>query len=138
MADYTKPLPVITQDSEPYWSAAKAHEFRMQRCTDCGKFRFPPTHACWYCLSTNTEWAELSGRGTVWSFTVMHQPYYKGFTDELPYAVLVVELEEGPRLMANLVDIDEERTGLTCDMPLEIVFDDVTPEVTLPRFRPIR
>ena len=134
MADYNKPLPVITQDSEPYWDAAKRHEFRMQRCTDCGKFRFPPTHACWYCLSTNTEWAPLSGRGTIWSFTVMHQIYYKGFADEMPYAVIVVELEEGPRIASNIVEC--KREDIRIGMPVQVVFDDVTDAVTLPKFRP--
>ncbi len=134
MADYSKPLPIITADSGPYWSAAKEHRFAMQRCTDCGTFRFPPTNACWSCLSTNVEWAPLSGRGTVWSFTVMHQLYYKGFADDLPYAVVVVELEEGPRIASNMVDC--ERDDIRIGMAVQVVFDDVTPEITLPKFRP--
>ena len=134
MADYRKPLPIITQDSEAYWAAAKEHRLTAQRCDDCGRLRFPPSASCWYCLSPHTTWVDLSGKGTIWSFIVMHQLYYPGFADDLPYPVVVVELEGGLRVASNIVGIANE--DIRIGMPVQVVFDDVTPEVTLPKFRP--
>ena len=96
MADsYAKPLPIVDAVSAPYWEAAKRQEFVMQRCDDCARLRFPPTTSCWSCLSPNTTWAALSGRGTVWSYILMHQLYYPAFADELPYSVAVIETGRG-------------------------------------------
>ena len=131
---YAKPLPIVDVASEPYWEAAKRHEFVAQRCDDCGRLRFPPTPSCWFCLSPKTTWAQLSGRGTVWSFILMHQLYYPAFADELPYPVAVIETEEGVRLISNLVEVARE--DIEIGMAVEVVFDDVTDEVTLPKFRP--
>lgn len=135
MADYTKPLPVVTVDSRPYWDAAKEHRLTVQQCDDCGALRFPPVASCRACLSPRTTWTDLSGRGTVWSFILMHQLYYQGFADEIPYPIAVIELEQGLRVLTNLVDIAHE--DIRIGMPVEVVFDDVTPEVTLPKFRPV-
>lgn len=134
MAEYEKPLPPITVDSKPYWDAAKEHRLTGQRCDDCEKFRFPPATSCWYCLSPNNTWVDLSGRGTVWSYILMHQPYYKGFIPELPYPVCVVETEEGLRFISNLVNVDNDEIKI--GMAIEVMFDDVTEEVTLPKFQP--
>lgn len=134
VTDYNKPLPPISPDSQPYWDAAKEHRLTAQRCDDCGKLRFPPATSCWYCLSPNTTWIELSGRGTVWSYIIMHQPYYQGFIGELPYPICVVETEEGLRFISNLVNI--ANAEIEIGMPIEVVFDDVTDEVTLPKFQP--
>ena len=135
MADsYAKPLPIVDAVSAPYWEAAKRQEFVMQRCDDCARLRFPPTTSCWSCLSPNTTWAALSGRGTVWSFILMHQLYYPAFADELPYPVAVIETEEGVRLISNLVEVARE--DIEIGMAVEVVFEDVTDEFALPKFRP--
>jgi uncharacterized OB-fold protein len=131
--EYRKPLPRITADNRPFWEATRRHELRLQRCRACGRFRYPPAPVCPDCLSEDAEWTPVSGRGTVSTFVVFHKVYFPSFAGDVPYNVVQVELEEGPRLTANLVDApnDEIRVG----MPVEVVFDDVTPEVTLPRFR---
>ena len=133
MSAVAKPLPQITPDMAPFWDAARRHELVVQRCTGCGATRFPPRELCSRCLSRDAAWTRVSGRGTVFTFVVMHQAYHPGFADELPYAVVVVELEEGARMTTNVVDcpVGELRIG----MPVEVVFEDATPEISLPKFR---
>ena len=134
MSDYRKPLPEITPAMRPFWDAARRHELVVQRCAGCGTHRFPARDLCSRCLSRTVEWAPVSGRGTIFSWTMMHQVYHPGFADEVPYAVVVVELEEGVRLVSNLVGCPVD--AIVAGMPVEVTFEDVTPEVTLPKFRP--
>ena len=130
---YNRPLPTPSKLTAPYWEAAKNHEFKLQKCDECGHIWFPPSVCCPQCLSERFTWTTMSGRGRIWSWIDMWQMYYRGFLDERPYAVAYVELEEGPRLMSSIVGMvgSELRVG----MPLEVVFDDVTDEITLPKFR---
>ncbi|HZP40124.1 MAG TPA: Zn-ribbon domain-containing OB-fold protein [Candidatus Binatia bacterium] len=131
---YEKPLPRIDEESRGWWEGLARHELWLQRCRDCGTTRFYPRAVCPSCLSSATEWVRARGRGTVYSFTVTHQNQAPGFRGELPYVLAIVELDEGPRLMTNIVGCapDAVRIGL----PVEVVFEDVTPEVTLAKFRP--
>ena len=131
---YSKPLPAISSLNRPYWDALKQRELRLQKCAGCGKVWYPPSPLCPACWSREFTWERLSGRGRVNSWVVFHQSYFRGYDSELPYNVAEVELEEGPRLLTNLVGIknDEIRAGI----PVEIVFDDVNAEVTLAKFRP--
>ena len=130
-----KPLPQVGPDMVPFFEAARRHELVVQQCTGCRTLRFPARPICSRCLSRASAWVPVSGRGTVFSFAVMHQAVHPGFAAEVPYAIVVVELEEGVRLLSNLVDcaVAAIRIGL----PVEVVYDDVTPEVTLPKFRPV-
>jgi uncharacterized OB-fold protein len=132
---YKKPLPRVDEESRGWWEALQRHELYFQRCRDCGTKRLPPRAVCPVCLSSATEWVRASGRGSVHSFTVTHQNQAPGFREDLPYVLAIVELEEGPRLMTNIVECapDTVRIGTS----VEVVFDDVTPEVTLPKFRPV-
>lgn len=134
MSEYHKPLPVVNDLNRPHWAAARERKFLIQRCQDCGKLWFPPQPNCSHCLGTAIEWMPVSGRGTVFSFVVYHQAWLPGYREELPYNVAIVELDEGVRLINNIVGIpnDEIRIG----MPVEVTFEDVTPDVTIPRFRP--
>ena len=134
MTAYAKPLPQVGPEMAPFFEAAKRHQLVVQRCRGCGTHRFPARDQCSGCLAREADWVPVSGRGTVFSFAVMHQVYHPGFASEVPYAVVVIALEEGARVVSNLVDcpVPEIRVG----MPVEVVFDDVTPEVTLPKFRP--
>ena|SRR6202158_4243697 len=129
-----KPLPRPTEDSAPYWEATRNGELRMQRCDDCEHVRFPPSLLCARCLSEKSEWVQLCGRGTVYSWIVVHQSQHPAFNADTPYNVTIVQLDEGPRLHTHLVDCpnDQIRIG----MPVEVVFDRVNDEVTLPKFRP--
>jgi len=136
MTDYTKPLPIITDDNREYWNYCKAHEFRMQKCRDCGHIRFPPNILCPKCHSMEAEWVKLSGRGKIYSFVVYRVPYHPGYTNDIPYDVAVIQLDEGPRMDSNITGI--EISELKVDMPVEVYFDDVTEEVSLPKFRPVK
>jgi uncharacterized OB-fold protein len=133
-AQYQKPLPAISSLNKPYWDGLKNRELRLQKCDGCSHVWYPPSPLCPRCWSRKYSWSRLSGRGRVNSWVVFHQSYFHGYDDELPYNVAEVELEEGPRLLTNLVGVknDEIRAG----MPVEIVFDDVTGEITLAKFKP--
>ena len=133
MGAVEKPLPQISPEMAPFWEAARRHQLVVQRCKGCGTHRFPARDLCSRCLAREVEWVPVSGRGTVFSFAVMHQVYHPGFADEVPYAVVLVELEEGARLLSNVIDCPV--TELTVGLPVEAVFEDRTPEVTLPKFR---
>lgn len=131
---YAKPLPRVDEESKGFWEACRRHELYLQRCRDCGELRYYPRALCPSCLSDRTEWLRAGGKGTVYTFTVTYQNQSAGFRDALPYVLAYVELDEGVRLLTNIVDCapDDVRIG----MPVQIVFDDVTPDVTLPKFKP--
>jgi uncharacterized OB-fold protein len=134
-AEYSKPLPNVNNPrTKPYWDAAKRHELQMQRCPNCGYYRYPPAPRCPECLEENDEWVTLSGRGTIWSFNVYHHVFNQNFKEDIPYNAALVELEEGPRLITNIVGIPNE--DLRVEMPVEVYFDDVTDDVTLVKFKP--
>lgn len=134
MADYLKPLPDLDDEhTRPYWDYLKQHELRLQRCLDCGHIRFPVLPACTDCLSDRFEWAKLSGRGKLWSWVNFHHLYQPGWKNELPYNVAYVLLDEGIGIITNLVQVAQE--DLAFDAPVEVYFDDVTDEVTLPKFQ---
>ena len=133
---YTKPVPVPSEDSKPFWEAARNGQLQLQHCVDCGAYRFPPSVLCPECSSLSSEWTPVSGRGKVYSFVVFHRAYHPGFEGDLPYAVACIELEEGPRLLSNIVGIAPEQ--VRCDMPVEVVFEQITPDISLPKFRQAR
>lgn len=129
----SKPLPSIDSISKPFWDAAAEHVLRIQRCTGCGRWQHTPVVCCPVC-SGELDWAEASGRGTVHTFTIIRQVYHPAFTDEVPYNVAVVELEEGPFMVTNVVGCDEN--GLRIDMPVEVTFEDVADGMSIPKFAP--
>jgi len=131
-----KPIPRVTEELEPFFAAARRHELVVQRCDDCGALRFPARELCAGCLSRCASWVPVSGRGRVLSFYVMHQVYHPAFAAEVPYAVVVVELDEGPRLTTNLVGC--RPAEIQVDMPVEVAFEDRSDQVSLPVFRPAR
>lgn len=127
-------LPNITDTDEPFWIAAGDHELRMQKCTECNYIRWPPGQICPECWSGSAAWTELNGTGEIRTWVVFHRSYFDAFADEIPYNVAEIELSEGPRYLANVVDVDND--DLYQGMPVEVVFDDVTDEITLPKFQP--
>jgi hypothetical protein len=135
MADYVKPLPQADPITQPFWESVKAHAMRVQRCNACGRFVFFPRALCPNCFSDRLEWTPVSGRGVVHAFTIPHRHPSPAFQRDLPYVVAIVELEEGVRLMTNLVGVPPDPTKIAVGMPVEAVYDDVTDEVTLPKFR---
>ncbi len=134
MTTDTKPLPRINPDNAPFWEAAQEHRLRLPRCLSCRAWYWPPGPVCPTCFSDRIGWRTVRGRGVVASWTVVHQAWFASFADDIPYAVAQVELAEGPRLTAALVDIAPE--AIRVGLPVAVVFDDVTEAVTLPKFRP--
>ena len=126
-------IPVPTPETQHYWDGAKAGELRLQRCTDCGHIYFPPRPFCPTCGSRAVEVFTASGCGRLFSYVINHLPS-PGFTP--PFAIAVVELEEGPRLMSNIVGCPQTPEALQIDMPLEVTFERLTDEITLPQFKP--
>ena len=133
MSEYTKPLPTITDENREFWESAKRGKLRMQKCGDCGHIRYPISYVCPKCLSYECAWTDLSGRGEVFSYVVFHQCFNKAFEKDIPYNVALVQLEEGPRMFSNIVGVDNDAVKI--GDRVNAVFDPVTPEVTIPRFR---
>lgn len=100
------PPPIVNPDSAPYWEGAREGKLLVQRCGDCGTLRFFPRYLCTECGSDAVEWAEVSGRGTVHSFTIVHRAAFPEFQAQTPYVVALIDLEEGPRMMTNIVGDD--------------------------------
>ena len=134
MSDYAKPIPTPSEDSQPYWEAARNHELKLQQCRECSAFRFPPAEVCSECTSEAYDWKPVSGKGRVFSFVIYHRAYHPGFQDEIPYVVGVIELDEGARMLSNVIGCKPEE--VRCDMPVEVAFEDITEEMSLPKFRP--
>jgi uncharacterized protein len=134
MEAIAKPIPRVTPELAPFFAAAKRRELVVQRCTGCGLLRFPQRELCSRCWSRDAEWTPVSGRGEVFSFYWMHQVYHPGFAAEVPYAVVVVQLEEGPHVLSNVTGCTREQ--LRIGMPVEVTFDDLSDGVALPKFRP--
>jgi uncharacterized OB-fold protein len=129
---YSRPIPAITPDMRPFFEAAKRHELVVQRCSQCGAHRFPAREICSNCLSRDVGWVQVSGNGEVFSYNVMHQVYHPGFAAEVPYAVVVVKLDEGPKMISNLVGTAPH--DIRIGMRVRVVFEDITDDVTLPKF----
>lgn len=128
------PIPPINPDSRPYWEAAAEERLSMQRCRGCGKLRFPPSLLCPACHSDEAAWQNLSGRGRIASFTVMRRAPAPAFAARVPYVLALIDLEEGPRMMANVVGEDALRVAI--DDPVEVCFEARGPDgFKLPQFR---
>ena len=134
MTDIAKPLPEVTAELAPFFAAARESRLVLSRCRGCGERRLPPRPICSRCLGREHEWVESSGRGTIYSYNRMHQLYHPGFAGDVPYVVVLVELEDGGRIISNLRDCPSERVEI--GLPVEVVFEKRSDAVTLPLFRP--
>jgi uncharacterized OB-fold protein len=130
--DYKKPLPYIHSETKAYWEGAQRHELLIRRCRACGAYHFYPRDFCPSCFSFDVDWVKASGRGVIYSFTICHRPA-QAFEDDVPYNIVLVELEEGIRMMSAVVECRGD--DLKIGMRVEVVYDDVTAEVTLPKFK---
>ncbi|HEY6394915.1 MAG TPA: Zn-ribbon domain-containing OB-fold protein [Candidatus Binataceae bacterium] len=133
MSEYFKPLPKPSPTSRPFWDAAKRHELKLQRCGSCSAYIYYPRDRCPNCMSDKLSWEKVSGRGKVYSYTVVRRASSRAFADA-PYVLAIVELNEGVRMTANIAAAPEQ---VRVDMPVEVFFDDVTPEQTLVKFKPV-
>ena len=131
---YQKPTPEINDENRAFWEGCRQGELRAQKCSNCGHIRH--LSPAWpQCLKAEHEWGAASGRGTVYSWIVVHQRYNRAFEEDLPYNVTIVELDEGPRMVTSLVDVENQ--DIKAGTPVEVVFDRVTEEITLPKFKRI-
>ena len=130
-----RPRPDPSRDTKGYWEGAKNHQLVLQRCLGCKAFRHHPRQMCPECHSLEYEWAPASGRGTIYTFAIVNQVLHPFWADKAPYNVVLVELEEGIRIVSNLVDCPNE--SIHIGMPVTVVFEDVSREISLPLFKPL-
>ena len=128
------PPPLADATTLPFWEAAAEHRLVVQCCTDCGQTRLPPSPVCAECQSDQAEWQELPGQGEVYSYTLVHRPLAAGQT--LPFVIAVISLEGsgGLRMISNVVGIEPEAVQI--GMPVELVWEDMSDQLAVPRFRP--
>lgn len=127
------PLPLPNLDDKAHWEGLRRREFLIQKCSQCGALRHPARPICHACRSNKHTWTKASGRGVVYSYTIVPQATHPAWRDKVPYNVVIVELEEDVRVITNLVGVPNDQ--IKVGMPVEIVYEDVAPDVTLPRFR---
>jgi uncharacterized OB-fold protein len=132
----TRPLPHIDPINEPYFKGAREGRLLIQRCRDCGSFVFFPRIACPTCLSAELEWRQAAGKGVVYSFCVVHRPQHPAFYDEVPIIFAAVALLEGPVMLSEIRNIEPEKVRI--DMPVEVDFVALSPEVCVPVWGPIK
>lgn len=131
----TMPVPAVNADTAPWWQACAEHRLVVQRCTHCRATRHPPGPVCPTCRSMESDWQELSGMATLYSYTVVRQAFLPGI--DVPYVVAVVEPDDGGddvRMVSNVVGVDPEDVHI--GMALQVVWEDMGPDLALPRFVP--
>jgi uncharacterized OB-fold protein len=131
---YAKPVPEPTRDSRPYWDGLREGRLVIQQCGVCGKLRHYPRPVCDACYSMETTWRQVSGHGTVHSWTVAHHPFHPGFKSELPYVLVTVDLDEGVRMLAQIRGLEAD--ALAVGLPVTMIAERVTDELALPVFVP--
>ena len=132
-----RPLPQpITPEARPYWDGLKEGKLMLPKCGACGHAFFYPRVVCPACQSRTITWIQATGKGRLHSFGIAHQSFNKAFKVAPPDVLAMVELEEGPRMLSNLIDVKADPAVVKCDMPVEVVFHKLSDEVTIPLFRP--
>ncbi|MFP6802430.1 MAG: Zn-ribbon domain-containing OB-fold protein [Pseudomonadales bacterium] len=130
-------IPASTELTQPYWDAARQGELVMQFCPSCSQSTFPPRAHCPDCGSSDLKWQAVSGRGTIYSYTIAHRPPHPVFADQCPMAIAVVELEEGPRMMSNIVGVALSNVAVGIDV--QVAFESIDDsDVMLPVFSPVK
>ena len=132
---YDKPLPEVDDHSRPFFDATLRGELLLQHCGACGHWMWPVRERCTDCFSADVRWEAASGRGTVYTFTIIHQLFHPGFAKELPYNVSHIELDEGVRMISNVVGVANEDMRIGARVQVE--FEPVSAEMALPKFRPV-
>lgn len=135
-ADLEKPLPKPTKWSMPFWEGTKAHKLLLKKCKNCGHIDHPPYLYCTECQSDECEWVEASGKAILYAFAVNEYAVPFPFMPDLPYVTALLDLPEGPRMLSNIIECDHR--DLKNGMELEVVFEEVSPEITLPKWRPVK
>ena len=131
--DPVLPSPVVNADSQPYWSAARERRLVIRRCKACRALHFMPRHLCPVCWSDELEWVDAKGTGSVHSFTIMRRASDQAFAPRVPYVVALIDLEEGPRMMANV--LGDDALDVKIGDPVEVTFEDRGAGAMLPQFK---
>jgi uncharacterized OB-fold protein len=128
-------LPTPDDTTRPFWEAAREGRFLIKRCRDCGRAHYYPRPFCPHCWSGAVDWEDARGRASLYTWSVVLQNDLPPWPERVPYVAAVVDLDEGPRVMTNVVECEFER--LTIDMALQVSFRQASDEVTVPVFRPV-
>jgi uncharacterized protein len=128
--DVQRPGPVLTEDNHEFWDAAREHRLVVQRCVGCGRLRHPPRPMCPICHSLDHEWTGLAGTGSVYSYSILHYPQLPVFT--YPLIAALVTLDEGVRILSNLVDIEPEEVRI--GMQVSVRFEPTRDGMAVPVF----
>lgn len=128
-------LPRPTPESAPFWQGCKDHKLLLQHCSDCDAYQFYPRSVCATCLSDQLEWREVSGRGTVETYTIVTRAVSDAYAADAPYVIALITLAEGPRMMSNVIGCDAE--SVACGMAVEVVFEPWSEDITMPKFKPV-
>lgn len=131
-----RPIPKPTPETQEYWDGARRGEFRIQRCRSCGRAYFFPRPFCPNCSSKDVEWFTATGKGTLYSYVISYRPAY-GFDDFTPYVIAVVQLDEGPRMMTNIIGVEPKPENLPVDLAVEVTWEQLDDDISIPLFRPI-
>ena len=135
MAEYKKPLPSPDSDTKDFWEGAKRHELLLQKCSACGSYRFPPSPMCPNCFSMDFKWEKVSGKGEVYTFTIVRVAVRPEWASDVPYVLATIKLDEGVRMVSKVVGCKPEDVKI--GMKVQVVFDDVTEQFTIPDFKPV-
>lgn len=128
-----RPLPQPTDVTKPYWEAAKEGKLVIQKCTDCGEHQFYPRPYCMSCGSQQIEWVAASGKGTIYTFTINHRPANEYMKDKTPYVVAAIDLDEGVRMLANILDCEPKQVKI--GQRVKVTFEKASDDITLPQFK---
>lgn len=137
MAEVTRPMPRLNElDTKPFWEATKNKQLTYQKCDACGTVVFYPRRHCTGCTSGQLSWHTASGKGTIYSYSVVRQSYHPFYRDKTPYAVAWVDLDEGPRLLSNIVGINDPQSDIRIGQKVEVEWEEHE-ELCIPLFRPV-
>lgn len=133
---YNKPVPMVTPENERYWQGCKQHELWMRYCNQCQKPYYYPRDVCPMCGSRDVDWKQMSGKGKIHTYAIVQRAPHPGFRNDVPYVTAIVELDEGPRMMTNVVQVQADPDHVKVGMPVQVTFEDITDQISLPKFRP--
>ena len=134
---YAKPLPQPSPEAARFWAGCKAHELWLPYCRVCEASYWFPRDFCPTCGSRDVEWRRSQGKGRVYTYAIHYRAWHPGWAEDIPYVTALIDLDDGVRIFTNLIGIEPDPKVIRCDMPVEVVFDDVTDEITLPKWRPL-
>jgi uncharacterized protein len=130
-----KHFPMPSPESKTYWEGCRDHRLLLQYCPACSQYQFYPRSMCHRCMSDALEWKQASGRGSVLSFTIVRRPVSQAYAAETPYVIALIQLEEGPTMMSNIVNCELDR--LAVGQQVSVIFEDWSVEISIPKFQPI-